>query len=245
MAALVEGTQAIEVEQRVLRRDDCDVSIEHARPEGMPKAGIVVCPDIFGSRALFTDMAGRLASHGFAVALVEPFARVDFELRAAHADDAPTRMSWVSSLDDDDQLGDLEAAANLLVVEDDVTHVGVLGFCMGGMYTLKASKLERFDAAVAFYGMIRVPQHWQGAGQGEPLAGIEHACKSLAIFGSVDPYSPEDEIAALRAAWRDRPDCEVIVIEGAEHGFVHAPERPAHRADDAAALWSRTLDWLS
>jgi dienelactone hydrolase len=30
-------------------------------------------------------------------------------------------------------LGDLSAAADLLVVDDGVTEVGVLGFCMGGM----------------------------------------------------------------------------------------------------------------
>ena len=65
------------------------------------------------------------------------------------------------------------------------------------------------------------------------------------MFGSVDPYSPPDEIDALRAAWSDRPDCEIVVIEGAEHGFVHAPERPAHRPADSATLWTKTLTWLS
>ena len=245
MAALVEGTETTEVEQRRVRRDDCDVPITHARPEGMPKAGIVVHPDIFGCRPLFDDMARRLASHGFAVAVVEPFARVDAALRVAHAEDAQTRMTWVKDLDDDEQLGDLEAAANLLVVEDDVSHVGVLGFCMGGTYALKASKLERFEAAVAFYGMIRLPEAWRGARQGEPLDGIDAACKTLAVFGSVDPYSPGEQIDALRAAWIGRTDCEIVVIEGADHGFVHAPERPAHRPDDAAVLWTKALAWLS
>ena len=245
MAALIEGNEATDVETRVLRRDDCDVPIVHARPEGMPKAGIVVHPDIFGCRPLFDDMARRLATHGFAVAVVEPFARIDAAVRSAHAEDAPTRMTWVGALNDDDQLGDLEAAANLLVVEDDVSHVGVLGFCMGGMYALKAAKLERFDAAVAFYGMIRVPENWRGVGQREPLDGIENACKTLAVFGSADPYSPPDEVDALRSAWATRRDCEIVVIEGAEHGFVHAPERPAHREQDAAKLWTQTLAWLS
>ena len=51
-------------------------------------------------------------------------------------------------------------------------------------------------------------------------------------------------IDALREAWSDRDDCEIIVVEGAEHGFVHAPDRPAHRPDDAARLWQRAIDWL-
>ena len=42
----------------------------------------------------------------------------------------------------------------------------------------------------------------------------------------------------------DRPDCEIVVYPEADHGFVHAPERPAHRADDAADAWRRVLAFL-
>jgi carboxymethylenebutenolidase len=42
-----------------------------------------------------------------------------------------------------------------------------------------------------------------------------------------------------------RNDCEVVVVEGAEHGFVHDPERPVHRADEAASLWQRVIAWVA
>ncbi len=243
MAELTEGTQATIVESRVLVRDDCEVPIVHARPEGMPTAGVVVHPDIMGVRPLFEDMARRIASHGLAVAVVEPFARIDSATRAA-TDDVAARMGWISQLDDRDQLGDLEAAADLLVVEDDVARVGVLGFCMGGMYALKAAATGRFDAAVAFYGMIRAPENWRGLRLADPLATAADVCPTLAIFGSADDFTPAADIDALRAAWAGRDDCEIVVVEGAEHGFVHVPERPAHRPDDAERLWNRALDWL-
>ncbi len=247
MAALREGSETVIVEHRVLGRDDCEIPLVHCRPEGMPKAGIVIHPDIYGNRDLFDDMASRLASHGFAVACVEPFARIDSAARVAAGDDIATRRGWVKDLDDRDQLGDLEAAANLLVVEDDVARVGVLGFCMGGMYALKAAAMERFDAAVAFYGMIRVPEAWNGPGQSEPLTAAASGCATLAIFGSADPWTPPSDIGALRDTWsaNGRTNCEIVVIEGAEHGFVHAPDRPAHRPVDAAVLWNRALAWLA
>jgi carboxymethylenebutenolidase len=69
-------------------------------------------------------------------------------------------------------------------------------------------------------------------------------CPSLAIFGGGDPWTPPDDIDALRAAWHDRDDCEIVVYPEADHGFVHAPERPAHRPDDAADAWARTLSFL-
>jgi carboxymethylenebutenolidase len=194
-------------------------------------------------RPLFDDMARRLASHGFAVAMIEPFARKTESERAGS--DVATRMSWLAGLDDEDVLGDLSAAADLLVVDDGVTSVGVLGFCMGGMYALKAAATDRFDRAVAFYGMIRLPEAWHGPGQGAPLDTAADACPTLAIFGSVDAMTPAADIDALRAAWSGRDDCEIVVVEGADHAFVHDPDRPVHRPDDAAALWTRAIAWLS
>jgi carboxymethylenebutenolidase len=243
MAALREGSESVEVEQRVLLVDGAEVPVVHARPEGMPRAGVVLHPDIMGNRPLFDDMARRLASHGLAVACVEPFARVAADTRAA-AVDGMARFGWIGGLDDDTQLGDLAAAADLLVVEDDVARVGIVGFCMGGFYTLKAAATDRFDCAVAFYGMIRVPDAWRGPAQASPLDTASEVCPTLAIFGSADQWTPPADIEALRAAWAGRDDCEIVVVEGAEHGFVHDPDRPAHRADDAAALWERTLTHL-
>jgi carboxymethylenebutenolidase len=243
VASLRTGLQETSLERRTLARGDATVPVVHTRPDGMPTAGIVLHPDIMGIRPLFDDMAMRIASHGFAVAMIEPFARRSEAERAAS--DPPTRMSWASGLDEDDVLGDLSAAADLLVVDDGVTSVGVLGFCMGGMFALKAAATDRFDRAVAFYGMVRLPAGWEGPALHSPIETAADVCPTLAIFGSADAMIPPDDVAALRAAWVGRDDCEIVVIDGADHGFVHDPERPAHRADDAAVLWDRALAWLA
>ncbi len=46
--------------------------------------------------------------------------------------------------------------------------IGLLGFCMGGMYAMKSLALGRFDSAVAFYGMVRVPEHWRAPANATP-----------------------------------------------------------------------------
>ncbi len=244
MAALVEGPIVdVEVERITLIGDDgAEVPAIHARPEGLPRAGLVVHPDVGGIRPLFDDICRRLATHGFAVLCPEPFAR----LHAAGADlsDIGARMGHVKGLDDAVQLGDLTRAADRLVVDDDVSEVSVLGFCMGGMYALKAAATDRFDRAVAFYGMVRVPENWQSPGQNDPLATAAETCPTLAIFAEQDSFVPLDDVEALRGVWTDRADCEIVVYPGAEHGFVHDPDRPIHRADDAADAWNRTLEFL-
>jgi len=241
MAALREGRfDEVEVDTIDLRGTDGEpVPAIHARPEGMPKRGLVLHPDIMGLRPLFEDLCRRLATHGIAVCAPEPFARFDVtEL------DPMGRMQLVASMEDELQIGDLERAADHLVVHDDVSDVAILGFCMGGMYALKAAATGRFDRAVAFYGMIRVPEGWRGEALAEPLATASSVCPTLAIFGDADPYTPAADIDALRAAWADRDDCEIVVYREAEHGFVHDADRPAHRADDAADAWARTLAFL-
>jgi carboxymethylenebutenolidase len=243
MGALREGpVYDVTVESSMLVVDGNDVPIIHARPDGMPRAGIVLHPDIMGLRPLFEDMVRRIATHGFAVVAIEPYAHVGEE----HRGDVEHRMAAAKLLDDDVQLADFDAAANLLVVEDDVTRVSMLGFCMGGYYTFKAAASGRFDAAVAFYGMLRTPEGWRGdTPRTDPLDVAAEMCPTLAIFGTNDSFVPMADIEALRDAWKERDDCEIIVVEGAEHGFVHAPDRPVHRPDDAATLWARALDWLA
>jgi carboxymethylenebutenolidase len=243
MGALSPGPHEARSERFVLvAGDGTPVDAIHARTVAQPEAGLVVHPDMLGVRDLFEDLCHRLATHGFAVVCAEPFARFPREVR--EASDATVRMARMKEMDDDVQLGDLAAAAAFLSATDGVDRVSIIGFCMGGMYTLKAAATGTFERAVPFYGMIRVPDDWRGPKQRDPLDTAAAVCPTLAIFGDKDPWTPSDDIDALRMVWRDRDDCEIVVYPEADHGFVHAPERPAHRPDDAADAWERALAFI-
>jgi carboxymethylenebutenolidase len=244
MAELREGSQRATVERITLTGSDgATIDAAHAAPDGGATTGIVLHPDILGLRAVFDDLSRRLATHGFAVCTPEPLARAPDDIRLG--ENIEGRMGFVSSLTDDLQLDDLARAAALLAKRDGVEECFVLGFCIGGMQVLKAAATGVFARGVAFYGMVKVPEMWQGGGIREPLATAKEVCPTLAIFGEVDHFVPLDDVEDLRAAWKDRPDCEIVVYPGAEHGFVHVPERDAHRPDDAADAWDRTLEFLS
>ena len=243
MSLLEEGARDARVERITLDGyGGAPVEAILAAPEGEASVGVVLHPDIMGVRPLFDDLCRRLATHGLAVCAPEPFARLPEDERAAL--DAMGRMERVKELDDDAQLGDLRLAGELLRSDNGVERVAVLGFCMGGMYTLKAAGTGAFDRAVPFYGMIRVPEDWRGPGQREPLDYAAEACPTLAFFGDADSWTPAADLEALRKVWADKPDHEVVVYAGADHGFVHDPDRPAHRPDDAADAWRRTLTFL-
>jgi carboxymethylenebutenolidase len=242
MAALKEGNiYDVTVEPRTLFVDGTEVPALHARPDGMPVAGVVLHPDIGGMRPLFDDMARRLATNGIATLVFEPFAALGSDAGAT----IEARFAAVKELNDDFQMEVFSAAADLLVVEDDVNRVTALGFCMGGHYVFKAASIDRFDAAVAFYGMLHTPDGWGGPGHKiDPIAVAGDMCSTLAVFGTNDPYTPMADIEQLQQAWANRTDCEMMVVEGAEHGFVHDPDRDCHRPDDAAAAWTKALEWI-
>jgi len=212
-------------------------------PSGTPAAlaradevsfGLVIAPDINGLRPLYDDMVDRLsAEQGWAVVAVEPFPGRSFP-----EGDVEARFAVMREIDDERVLGDLVDAGALLGTPE----VGCIGFCMGGMYALKAAGTGAFDRLVAFYGMIRVPESWEGPGQGQPLDRLRKAPSStrvLAVIGGKDGYTPPEHVDELRAA-----GVEVALYPEAEHGFVHDPNRPSHRPDDAADAWARAISFL-
>ncbi|MEZ5142399.1 MAG: dienelactone hydrolase family protein [Acidimicrobiales bacterium] len=194
--------------------------------------GLVVIPDIGGLRPLFDDHVARLAADtGWAVCAVELWP-------GEEGLTLEERLARVGTRSDERVLQDAVAAADATGCET----VGVIGFCMGGMYATKAAASGRFHRAVSFYGMIRVPEQWRSPTQGEPLELLANAphCPLLAVVGTADPWTPSADVDDLEAL----PQVRVVRYEGADHGFVHDPSRPAHRPDDAADAWRRAIDFL-
>lgn len=137
---------------------------EIARPDGdvTPTRGLVMMSDIHGLRPLFDEHAQRVAdAEGWVVVVPEMWPGRE-QLNVTK------RLASVNELRDDDKLADLLAAA----AATDCETVGVMGFCMGGMYAMKASSSGRFDAAVSFYGMIRMPRAWRAPHQADAIDSV-------------------------------------------------------------------------
>lgn len=215
---------------------------EVARPaHSAPSRGLVIAPDIFGLRPLYAALVERLANEwNMAVCAVEPFPGRDL------GPEVEPRFAAVPTLDDRAHLADLEAAADLLRAGDadhpGVAAVGLIGFCMGGMYCHKSAGSDAFDRIVSFYGMIHLPDTWRSPTQAEPLHCLRDgdAQRVLAIIGERDHYTPADAVEQLAEA-----GVTVVRYPEAEHGFAHDAARPAHRPTDAADAFARAYTWLT
>ena len=204
-----------------------------ARPVTSTGRGLVVLTDIHGLRPLFDDLVTDLAERtGWVTCAPEPFPGHEdwtFEQRIG---------GGVGQLDEVGVLADIVEAADATGHDE----VGVLGFCMGGMWAIKASATGRFRRSVSFYGMLRLPEAWRSPTLAEPLEALRAParCPVLELVGTADDFvSSADADEAVAAG------AEVVRYPDAEHGFVHDPSRPTHRPDDAADAWRRALAFLS
>ena len=198
-----------------------------------PRMGLIIAPDIFSLRPLYDDLVKRLATEWqMSVCAVEPFPGLNL------GPEIEPRFAAVSSLDDANHLRDLHEAADAL----GTAEVGLIGFCMGGMYCFKSARSNRFKKIVSFYGMIKIPDGWKSATQGEPLEFLKNgnADRVLAIIGGKDHYTPPSDVAELV-----KLNVRAKIYRDAEHAFAHDASRPAHRAQDAADAFGRAEAWLT
>lgn len=223
-------------------RNGHNVAVRIVLPSGTPAisvpnpnatTGLVIATDIWGIRPLFDDMAERLAAEwNVSVCVPEPFPGRTLPM------ELDPRVDAIRTADDAERLRDLDEAAAVT----GCGRVVMIGFCMGGMYALKAASLDTFDRIVPFYGIICLPESWRSPGQREPLDLIAagHPERVLAVIGEIDPYTPPADVAALEAL-----GVSTLRFPEAGHAFVHDASRESYRAEDAAIAWQTAREWVS
>lgn len=135
--------------------DGHELSAHRVDPIGEARGGIVVVQEIFGVNRHIRAVAARYAAAGYAVVAPAFFDRIEPGLELGYGKADLTRgRELVGKLESAQALMDLQAAIDGL--NDglgDSGRVGVVGYCWGGAVVwLAAARLERFAAAVSYYG---------------------------------------------------------------------------------------------
>ncbi|MCH7709067.1 MAG: dienelactone hydrolase family protein [Myxococcales bacterium] len=216
-------------------------------PDSGTHPGVVMIHDVWGLTDHARDLANRLCDEGFAVLamnLYRSFSDVTIK----------NPGEWMRSLSDPDLIADIQSGVGFVGAHPAcVGHdVGVIGFCMGGMYALLAACAPSgLAASVAFYGLL---SHEHGILHGEsgpdpelkprqPLdATSDLSCPLLCFFGDQDQFVPMTDIDALRANLRRAPKpAELVVYEGAGHAFMNDTRPDAFRPEIAEQAWKRMV----
>ena len=223
---------------------DGPMPLYEATPDGDDaRAAVVVIQEAFGVNPHIEDVTRRFAAAGYHAVAPHVFHRsgggsIDY------GDFGPV-MEHFKALSDDKFLMDVDAAlAHLRDAGWSDEQIGIVGFCMGGRVTFLVAANRPLGAAVGFYGggivNARFPQF---------PALIDHVPSLqspwLGLFGSADQSIPVEDVERLRDELVGAPvDTEVVLYEGAEHGF-HCDARESYHREAATDGWQRTLEWFA
>jgi carboxymethylenebutenolidase len=180
----------------------------------------VIVPSVFGPAP---DLLERLAELGddALVCAPDPFWRTGEGVLAYDAADALGNR--FADFDFSVCRAEMGAVAAWARQHGNGRVVGV-GICFGGPFVLRMAADGELDGVVTWHGS-RMEQVLKRA--------PEITCPVRHHVGSADAITPPDVVEALRDAFADHPDAQIIVHEGATHGFTHngsAWDADAYRA---------------
>ena len=213
-----------------------------ALPVGAPPARktVLIYPDIRGLHQFYCDLAIRFAEVGIPALAIDYFGRTaGLTSRADGFEFMPHVLQLkLSSFT-------LDVQAGLAWLRENVAAdaaVFVVGFCMGGTFTL----LTGTNRALGFAGLIPfyagLSRDFGGAG-----TALENASKVAypveAFFGGADPGIPESAINDLDARLDGAGVKHTLTTyPGAPHSFFD--RKAADFAADSADAWGRLLAFI-
>ena len=197
----------------------------YTHPDGNgPFPGILLITAIFGTDDEMKELADAWAADGFVVSVPDIFWRVL---------PGPTADREVAF----DRYGKFDAEQGMLDIEDLIHDlkarpecngkVGVLGFCFGGRYAHLAAARLGVDAAGSYHG-TKIGEHL------DETPNVK--CPVSFHFGEVDPAVPMEEVEAIKAAYANHDNAEIVVYPDAAHNFA-MPYKPGYH--EAVATASR------
>lgn len=221
-------------------------------PSQRSKAGLILTHEVWGLTDHIKDVADRLCKEGYEVIApdlmagtkVEKFARADLAEAlfdpVHHADKQVELRALFTPLQSPEftatVVAKLQSCFKCLTEKQQVSKVGVMGFCFGGTYS--------FNLAIAQPGLAcAVPYYGHCDHTDDEIAKIN--CPILAFYGDQDtPLT--DKLPALESQMqKSSKDFRAKVYPGAKHAFFNDTNPITYNKSAAEDSWQLALDFLS
>jgi len=189
-------------------------------------AAIIVIQEWWGVDDWIHEQTDRFAKDNYVALAVDLY-------RGRSTKDPDEAHELMRGLPQDRALADLKAGFEYLAQRQDVDphHIGVIGWCMGGGYSLALETHEpRLAACVVNYGSLVT----------DPDAITKIKAPILGNFGANDRGIPPDDVKAFGAALTKYGKLgDVKVYDGAGHAFMNPNNKEGYNATAAQDAWTR------
>lgn len=184
------------------------------------KPAIIVIHEWWGLNDWVKQQADRFASQGYVALAVDLY-------RGQVASDQETAHELSRALPEDRALADLKGAFEYLAKRDDVdpARIGVIGWCMGGGYSLGLTTNEpRLAASVINYGRLVT----------DPATIAKIKTPILGNFGALDKGIPPADVQAFdKALHAAGKTADLKIYPDAGHAFINPNNKAGYVAADA------------
>ena len=200
-----------------------------ADPATAPKAAVVVIQEIFGVNHHIRAVCDRIAGNGYVAIAPAIFDRIERDFQCGYSpEEIAVARKFVANPDWTAMLRDTQAAIDAV---KDVGPVGIVGFCLGGSVVYAAAtKLSGLSAAIGYYGGAIVR-----------FADDKPKVPTQLHFGEKDAGIPMTDVEIIRAK---RPEVEIHVYPGAQHGF-NCEERASYDGASADIARQRSIEFFA
>jgi carboxymethylenebutenolidase len=200
-----------------------------ADPPAKAGAAIVVIQEIFGVNHHIRAVCDRIAAQGYVAIAPSIFDRIEPNFQCGYTpEEVAIARKFVANPDWEAMLRDSQAAVDAV---KDIGPVGIVGFCLGGSVAYAAAtKLSGLSAAVGFYG-----------GAIARLADDKPKVPTQLHFGEKDTGIPLSDVEIICSK---RPDVEIHVYPGAQHGF-NCEERASYDEPSAKIARQRANEFFA
>lgn len=206
---------------------DATFSAYCARPDGSPRAAIVIIQEIFGVNAGIRRKCDRLAADGYLALAPDLFWRIeaDVELDPDIDSEFKNALELMGRFDQDQGVADIEATIRHARDALGVEKVGAVGYCLGGRLAYMVAARTDADASAGYYAVGIPDLLREKQAIANPLL--------LHIAGD-DGFVPPEAQQAMHEGLDDHPKVTLYDYPGEDHGF--AAEMGRRRSENAAQL---------
>jgi len=204
-----------------------------AQPDDDAKhPGVVLIQEWWGVEPHILDLANKLATEGFVVAVPDLY-----HGKVATEPNDAMRMIMMLRSNVDRAAQEVIGALNTVKAMPNVEpkKLGLIGFCVGGFMTYTvASRYPDLAAAVPFYGGGYDPTPEEVAKVNAPV---------LAIYGSQDSGIPMEQVEKVERLYKQAGKDITVKVYDAGHAFLN-PEHGTGNEQAAADAWPLAVNFL-
>ena len=210
-----------------------------ARPEGTPRAGLLVFQEAFGVNGHIRNVTERFAANGYLSVAPDLYHRTSPGFESGYVDTAAA-FENMRALTETGLEADIRAAHEWLANAGE-RQICAVGYCMGGRVATMAAYTVPIACGVSYYGGGIAPSQYSG-GVLDRLTELQ--APMLYFWGGLDHHIPKESVRmitdSLTAAGKQFTNVE---FSFADHGFF-CDERASYNPQAAALAWPLTLSFF-